>query len=81
LNLRSSEIPNNPFFKGVLIIKSEGGNLYLPKSHPSLNSEEIIGHLQKVNIGLQPYEPIFESKSLIVKSSLNYYVYNAIADK
>lgn len=38
LNLRSSEIPHNPFFKGVLIIRKEGGSLYLPKSHPSLNS-------------------------------------------
>ena len=36
LNLRSSEIPHNPFFKGVLIVGREGGALYLPQGHPSL---------------------------------------------
>ena len=38
-NLRSSEIPYNPFFKGILVIEREGGNLYLPKGHVSLNAE------------------------------------------
>lgn len=38
-NLRSSEIPHNPFFKSILVIRKEGGSLYLPKEHPSLNAE------------------------------------------
>lgn len=55
LNLRSSEIPHNPFFKGVLIIRKEGGSLYLPKDHPSLNSQEIQQHLAKVDLKLDVY--------------------------
>lgn len=39
LNLRSAEIPFNPFFKGVLIVRAEGGSLYLPANHPSLSSQ------------------------------------------
>lgn len=39
LNIRSSDIPFNPFFKGVLILNIEGGTLYLPKDNPSLNSQ------------------------------------------
>lgn len=39
LNIRSSDIPFNPFFKGVLIVKTEGGSLYLPKDNPSLDSQ------------------------------------------
>lgn len=45
LNLRSGEIPHNPFFKSVLSIKPEGGSLYLPDTHPSLKSEEVSKHL------------------------------------
>jgi hypothetical protein len=60
LNLRSSEIPNNPFFKGVLIVRLEGGSLYLPKDNPSLNSEAVKNHLGKVGIKVEPYEPVFE---------------------
>jgi len=39
LNLRSAEIPYNPFFKSILVIKPEDGTLYLPKGHPSQNSK------------------------------------------
>lgn len=39
LNLRSSEIPYNPFFKGILVVEKEKGSLFLPKGHVSLNSE------------------------------------------
>lgn len=53
LNLRSSEIPHNPFFKGVLIIRKEGGSLYLPKGHPSLQSEAIQQHLGLAQIKLE----------------------------
>jgi Xaa-Pro aminopeptidase len=38
-NLRSSEIPHNPFFKSILVVRKEGGSLYLPKEHPSLSAE------------------------------------------
>lgn len=52
LNLRSSEIPCNPFFKSTLIIRKEGGTLYLPQENPSLNSQAIRDHLQLASIGL-----------------------------
>ena len=81
LNIRSSDIPFNPFFKGVLIIKSEGGSLYLPKDHPSLTSATLIDFLSKLNIKLEAYEPVFEAGALINKSTINYYVFSSIKDK
>ena len=81
LNLRGAEIPFNPFFKGVLIVKLEGGSLYLPQGHPSLKSEAVQKHLDQVGIKLEPYEPKFEEGALITKSTLNYYIYSEIKDK
>lgn len=50
LNLRSGEIPYNPYFKSTLIIREEGGSLYLNKDHVSFGDEKIREHLKKVNI-------------------------------
>ena len=38
LNLRSAEIPYNPFFKSILVIGEADGTLYLPVNHPSMKS-------------------------------------------
>lgn len=81
LNLRSSEIPCNPFFKGVLVVRREDGSLFLPKQHPSLESEAVREHLAKANIRVEAYEPVFDEGSLIQKSGLNLYVYDMIKDK
>jgi Xaa-Pro aminopeptidase len=81
LNLRSSDIPFNPFFKGVLVVKTAGGALYLPTDHPSLGSQTLKDYLGKVDLQLQPYEPVFEEDALINKSSLNYYIFSSIKDK
>jgi len=35
LNLRSAEIPYNPFFKSILLVTPDGGSLCLPLNHPS----------------------------------------------
>jgi hypothetical protein len=35
LNVRSNEIPYNPFMKGILLIQANGPHLlYLPSHHP-----------------------------------------------
>ena len=81
LNVRSSEIPYNPFFKGVLIIKNEGGTLYLPGDHPSLTSEVLKEYLAKFGLSVAPYEPVFEDSALVTKDTLNLYIFNAIKDK
>lgn len=52
LNLRSAEIPFNPFFKGVLVIKEEGGSLYLPKQHPELLNQKVQEHLAQSGLKL-----------------------------
>jgi len=53
LNLRSSEIPCNPFFKSILVIRKQGGSLYLPKGHPSLGNQSIQQHLTLAGINLE----------------------------
>jgi Xaa-Pro aminopeptidase len=57
LNLRSSEIPYNPLFKSILLVSESGGTLYLPKSHPSENNDEVCKHLLTANIAIKPYDP------------------------
>ncbi len=64
-----------------MIVKTEGGSLYLPKGHPSLQDENIKQHIGIVGLQLEEYEPKFEENMLIRKSDLNYYIYNSIKDK
>jgi Xaa-Pro aminopeptidase len=53
LNLRSSEIPHNPFFKSVLRIDADSGTLFLPQRHPELHNNAIRSFLSKENITIK----------------------------
>jgi Xaa-Pro aminopeptidase len=57
LNVRSSEFPCNPMFKGVLVVTGSAGTLYLPAGHPSQDNEELRAHLLTAQIELKPYDP------------------------
>lgn len=78
LNLRSGEIPYNPFFKAVVVVAENEGTLFLPESHPSMNSEEVLKHLQRVNFTIKPYNPTFPRKVLCRVSQLNHHIFSSI---
>jgi predicted FMN-binding regulatory protein PaiB len=54
--------------------------LYLPKNHPSKGNQAVIDHLSKANIQLAEYEPEFPEKTLVVKNSLNHYIYSSLKE-
>ena len=60
LNVRSDEIPYNPFMKAILLISpADKGphTLYLPTHHPhhSAHSEELKAHLAGLNVEVKSY--------------------------
>jgi len=79
LNLRSEEIPFNPFFKSIILITTQGGTLFLPHPDVSLtNNPNIQNHLKKANILSQKYPPILPSKVLCQPNQLNFSMYSQI---
>ena len=65
----------------MLVITLDGGRLYLPEEHPSLQCSELKAHLDLMKINVEPYPPKFEANSLIVKDSLNYSIYEQVKNQ
>ena len=86
LNVRSSEIPYNPFMKGILLIVPEGQtphSLYLPSHHPNLTSqtEELKSHLTSLGVEIKSYPLVeFPERLLSQKDELNYLTYSKLKD-
>ncbi len=63
-----------------MVIKSEGGTLYLPKGHPSQNDKAVADHLSKVGLVVGEYEPELPEKTLVQKGSLNHYLFSSLKE-
>jgi Xaa-Pro aminopeptidase len=83
LNVRSSEIPYNPFMKSVLLVGKQGEKhtLFLPEAHPCHKeiSKELEEHFARNNVQIKPYPytPLPEGL-LYRKKSCNFDIFQSL---
>lgn len=63
------------------MVTVEGGRLYLPLSHSPVADLDVVNHLKSLKIQVVIEEPRFEEKSLVVKDSVNFFIFEQIKDK
>ncbi len=81
LNLRGNDIPCTPVFYSFLLLKKDGGTLFI---NEKAVSEEIRTYLEALNIDISPYESVYDALSsydncavLLDKETVNERIYES----